>query len=86
MERNRFSKTIPTELGKLNGLLDLFLDYNNLSGSIPTNLRSLSLLEKVNLSFNDLTGTVSGICGLANLFKLEADCQEVDCLCCTECY
>lgn len=55
---NKLSGTIPSALGQLQGLQDLWLPDNDLSGSIPKELAELSDLKVLLLSKNNLTGPI----------------------------
>lgn len=84
--------TIPTEVGQLTGLRRAWFYGNKLSGEIPTELGNLPLLEVVELYGNDLVGampqgTCDAVAAATYDYKvLSADCNEVDCGCCTQCY
>ena len=84
--------SIPPEMGRLGGLRRVWLYENDLTGRIPNELAQLPLLEVLEVFENKLTGTMpSGVCSTiqnaAYDFKaLSADCGEVSCDCCTECY
>ena len=87
LERNRFSSTIPTDLGGLRDIEILNLDHNELFGTIPVQISSLSRLEEMNLGFNDFIGVVPlDVCRLESLVELYADCETLTCPCCTRCY
>ncbi|GKY97738.1 hypothetical protein MPSEU_000732000 [Mayamaea pseudoterrestris] len=86
------SGPIPTEIGLLSGLRRVWLYENSLSGQVPSELSNLPDLEVLELYENNLSGSMpSTVCdriqSAAYDFKaLTADCQEVSCSCCTECY
>ncbi|KAI3447623.1 hypothetical protein Pfo_004288 [Paulownia fortunei] len=62
--------TIPIELTKLSGLVELWLDNNSLSGSIP-NFSGCPNLKKIHLEDNQLTGELpSSLADLSNLVEL----------------
>ena len=46
LDENNLTGTIPTELGLLSNLEELWLSYNQLTGTVPTSLASLSNLCK----------------------------------------
>ena len=50
--------TIPTELGRLDGLEHLRLDHNRLTGEIPAELGSLGDPRNLHLGDNQLTGCI----------------------------
>lgn len=56
--------TIPTDLGNLVQLKELFLDDNELTGSVPTELGNLSSVDYIALASNNL-GMFRVIFGLA---------------------
>jgi hypothetical protein len=89
LSTNAFKATIPSSLGRLTKLNDLWLDVNSLTGTIPTSLGALTKLTYLTLHNNRLRGSVP-FCnddGSATGFFefLTADCNEVNCPCCTHC-
>ncbi len=65
---NQLTGSIPTELGNLSNLEDLWLSDNQLTGSIPTELGNLSNLIRLQLYSNQLTGSIPTELGnLSNL-------------------
>lgn len=86
LERNRISGTIPTEFGNMVEARLLNLDWNQLTGTVPANLWRMTLLRGLNLGFNnDLVGTIPFPLCEQRLGYLEADCDNVECPCCTTC-
>ncbi len=65
---NSLTGSIPSELGSLSKLGQLYLNNNNLSGSIPSELGSLSKLTSLYLNSNNLSGSVPS--ELGNLSEL----------------
>ena len=63
-------------------LTQLNLDNNRFSGQVPKQLPSLPNLSEMTLHGNNLSGNID-TCGME---KLTADCAEVRCDCCTECF
>ena len=62
---------IPTDLGRLDRLVSLFLNRNRLTGRIPAALGDLASLERLSLSYNALTGGIPPeLAKLENLDKL----------------
>lgn len=55
---NNLNGTIPTDLGNLANLIELYLHYNNLTGSIPASLGGLSSLTALLLYNNQLSGAI----------------------------
>lgn len=84
--------TIPTEIGLLTGLRRAWFYGNNLRGEIPAELGNLPILEVCELYGNELTGTIpQGTCDAVKAATYEykvlsADCDEIACDCCTQCY
>ena len=63
---------IPSDLGRLDRLVSLFLQRNRLSGRIPPELGNLANLEHLNLNYNALTGGIPPeLAKLENLEKLQ---------------
>ncbi len=58
MHNNLVNGSIPTTLGNLSQLKELYLTTNQLSGGVPTTLGNLSQLEKLSLADNQLTGGI----------------------------
>ena len=68
---NSLSGSIPTEIGNLSNLKELYLIRNSLSGSIPTEIGNLSNLKVLNLYVNSLSGSIpTEIGNLSNLEEL----------------
>ena len=72
-------------VGDLEELKELNLFSNQLVGLVPTSFRFLRRLDILKIHDNSLTGTVSpDLCGIAD--RIEADCRELTCQCCTTCW
>lgn len=62
---------IPSGLGNVTSLTNLYLSHNNLTGSIPSSLGQLLRLEVLDLSRNSLTGPIpASFASLRNLTSL----------------
>merc|ERR1711935_109567 len=86
-ERNQFTGIIPTESGNMVEARLLNLDRNQISGSLPQSLEKMTLLRGLNLSFNrDLVGRIPDLLCNQHLSYLQADCDNIDCPCCTTCH
>ena len=71
--------TIPSSLGSLSNLSELWLSNNQLTGTIPSSLGNLSNLWGLHLSSNQLTGTIpSSLDNLSNPSEFEPRQQSVD--------
>lgn len=68
----------------------LVLDNNSLGGTVPPTFGQLTSLNVLELHANGLIGSISdSICALVDEGSLEvltADCEEIICDCCTECF
>ncbi|XP_026434829.1 probable leucine-rich repeat receptor-like protein kinase At1g35710 isoform X1 [Papaver somniferum] len=72
LDRNRFSGTIPQDIGKLRSLIDLAFSKNNLTGLIPTSICNMSNLNYLYLFGNQLSGQIPQEIGrMASLTDLE---------------
>ncbi len=68
LNSNNLSGTIPSALGKLTKLQQLFLQKNSLHGTIPADIGNLLYLEYFYLNENQLTGSIpSSLSGLTRL-------------------
>jgi Protein kinase domain/Leucine rich repeat len=89
LNKNALTGTIPSALGALTALTALFLRNNTLTGSFPSSMISLTSLNELTLYDNQITGTIP-FCGSTDydpkFVSLEADCKEVACPCCTQCW
>ncbi|CAJ1965994.1 unnamed protein product [Cylindrotheca closterium] len=86
LEWNQFTE-IPSELGNMVETRILNMDHNAFAtGGVPTTLGQLSNLKQLNLIFNSgLVGTMPvEVCNL-KMDVLQADCDKLDCDCCTFC-
>ena len=66
----------------MSALIQLNLDNNRFSGQVPKQLALLPNLSEMTLHGNDLSGNID-TCGME---RSTADCAEVRCDCCTECF
>ena len=72
MHGNKFTGTIPNNIGNLKKLQRLYLNDNKLSGRLPISLGNLSLLDELYLENNRLQGTIpSSIENCQNLLLLD---------------
>ena len=66
--------TLPTSLGKLEHLQQLFVGSNHLNGTIPISLSKLEQLSSLSMQDNDLQGTIpEGLITLTRLKSLHLD-------------
>ncbi|XP_023917372.2 receptor kinase-like protein Xa21 isoform X1 [Quercus suber] len=73
MDGNKFTGTIPSDIGNLQKLQRLFLNNNKLSGRLPITLGNLSLVSDMHFENNRLHGTIPssiGKCKNLNLLDL----------------
>jgi hypothetical protein len=86
---NSLTGTLPSTFGQLSTLSKLFLNHNMLTGTIPLEMTQLSSLVVFSMKSNSFRGSVQEtLCSsllLPQLITLSADCDEVDCPCCTIC-
>ena len=75
---NRLSGEIPSELGGLSNLEELYLNDNQLSGEIPSDLGNLSNLTVLDLPGNEFTGEIPPeLGGLSSLTVLSLARNEL---------
>lgn len=89
---NNFIGSIPENFGGAPNLRDLYLNGNQLTGTVP-NIQTgqLTALSEFLLQDNEIGGVMpANICSLLSpngmLEDLWADCGEIDCDCCTQCF
>jgi len=67
-------------------LTTLIVNNNSFGGTVPDSFGELTNLNVLELHANEFTGSISeSICALP-LEVLTADCSEITCDCCTECF
>ena len=75
---NNLNGSIPSELGNLSNLEELYLPNNSLNGSIPSELGNLSNLKVLYLWGNSLSGSIPSELGeLSNLLELVLDINKL---------
>ncbi len=58
LSNNNLNGIIPSSMGNLTMLTDLYLDYNKLHDTLPHTLSNLLNLNQLFLSYNQLTGNI----------------------------
>ncbi|CAN6561064.1 unnamed protein product [Malus baccata var. baccata] len=66
---NNITGSIPTEIGQLKLLQELYLDDNDFSGNIPDQISELKNLEGLDLSKNHLSGKIPSSLASLNFLK-----------------
>ncbi|CAL8150927.1 unnamed protein product [Prunus armeniaca] len=69
LSNNNISGDIPTKIGQLQLLQELYLDSNNFSGIIPDQISNLKNLEVLNLSMNLLSGIIPSSLASLNFLR-----------------
>ncbi|XP_048441694.1 receptor-like protein 2 [Pyrus x bretschneideri] len=69
LSSNNIIGNIPSEIGQLMLLQELYLDGNNFSGNIPDQMSNLKNLEALNLSKNHLSGKIPSSLASLNFLK-----------------
>ena len=78
LAEDQLTGEIPSALGDLSNLTELYLTGNRLTGEIPPELGDLSNLTELNLTGNRLTGEIpSELGGLSNLMGLILDGNQL---------
>jgi hypothetical protein len=86
IDLNMLTGTLSTAIGLLPNMTVLSVYDNLMTGTLPSELGQLSSLNTIYLDGNSFTGSLNDtVCGLSELSILAADCEEVDCPCCTVC-
>ncbi|KAJ7950811.1 Receptor protein kinase-like protein [Quillaja saponaria] len=60
---NNLSGSIPSSIGNLTMLTQLYLHTNNLSGSIPSSIGTLTMLSQLDLAMKNLSGSIPSSIG-----------------------
>lgn len=69
LNNNSLNGTIPSELGDITSLVELFLGNNSLTGNIPSEIGNLQFLDILWLSDNQLTGSIPSEIGSLSFLK-----------------
>lgn len=67
MEENDLTGGLPSELGLMTAMRDLFLGTNAIQGSIPTEVSRMGELRALALDDNRLNGTIPYLGNLTNM-------------------
>ena len=86
LSANSLEGTLPSSFEQLTDLTTLDVMDNLLTGTWPSHLSQLSAMEELSVSLNVLMGSMDDdLCLLTSLMHVGADCEEIDCPCCTMC-
>ncbi|CAL8150892.1 unnamed protein product [Prunus armeniaca] len=79
LSKNNIVGDIPTEIGQLQLLQELYFDSNNFSGVIPEQVSNLKNLEILNLSMNHLSGRIPlSLASLNFLKEFNVSCNNLE--------
>ena len=82
---NQLTGTLPSTLGQMDRLAGLSVYGNQFTGVLPNTLGDLDSLQLLYADSNDLRGPFPTDLCLLNLQQFWADCEEIQCVCCTTC-
>lgn len=77
LSNNRL-KTLPSEIGQLADLEELYLNNNQLEGSLPGEIRKMPNLRILDVRYNNMTGIPAEIGQLKNLTTLNYSYNSLD--------
>jgi len=78
LSENGFTGQIPSSIGELSLLRELYLSHNVLTGNIPSEIGNLKWAQKISMSFNNIKGTIpSEIRWLSNLILLHLHGNQI---------
>ena len=85
---NNIEGQIPPDLSGMSALQRLYAHNNKLTGTIPDSLSTLPNLKGVSFHHNSLHGSMPhSLCPFSSgIEELTADCDDVECECCTSCF
>ncbi len=75
---NNLLKSLPSEIGQLTEIEELYLDYNMLTGALPAEIRQMTKLKKLSASNNNLTGIPAEIGQLQELEEVDFSNNNLD--------
>jgi hypothetical protein len=58
LSRNKLTGTLPTQLGRMTGLRQVWLQDNDLTGPIPTELGRITQMYQLLMNLNGFSGTI----------------------------
>jgi len=85
VQNNELTGPLPSTVGNWRRLKQIRLEGNLLNGTIPSSLNELDQLERGYFDGNNFSGEMPLCSSELNVLRLTADCEEVDCPCCTHC-
>jgi len=87
LTNNGLSGNLPNEIGILSQLELIMLSGNTrLTGPVPSTLQTLSNLHSIFIEGTELSSLPPEICDLPLLQDFWADCKEIGCTCCNQCF
>jgi len=90
LDTNDFFGTLPSCIGSLSNIRQLFLFSNHLTGVLPDALGGLKKMSQLGLENNRFEGKISeSVCINDSLIDAWADCggdiPQIQCTCCSTC-
>ncbi|KAL7451305.1 hypothetical protein ACHAWC_003131 [Mediolabrus comicus] len=86
LNNNKLTGTISPKIKQLKTLTFFQIDHNGMEGEIPKEMGDLKRLSIFTLTENNFIGVMPAEVCDNGLETLIADCEKVDCPCCTDCF
>jgi Leucine-rich repeat (LRR) protein len=84
---NNFTGSLPESIGEWTNVQEFYISNNVFRGTIPDAVANWVAIRQLVVAENALTGSIPiDLCQASNVTSIQADCDEVQCACCTHCF
>jgi Leucine-rich repeat (LRR) protein len=87
LANNNLTGTLPESIGQWTNVQEFYISSNVFRGTIPDAIANWEAIRQLVVAENAFTGTIPvELCEASNLSSIQADCDEVQCVCCSHCF